>query len=76
MDYGPTGRRQEGSDCGQDVDLQKRFKSIKFIFRPNIVITASGMPVLPLLLPLWVVTLPSALFFLYSTAFYSTCLLK
>lgn len=48
MDYGPAGRRQKGSDCGQDVDLQKGLNQLNSSSGPNLDITASGMPVLPL----------------------------
>lgn len=35
MDYGPTGRRQEGSDCGQDVDLQKGLNQLNLSSDPT-----------------------------------------
>ena len=51
MDYGPAGGRQEGSDCGQDVALQKGLNQLNSSSALNLDTTASGMPVLPLLPP-------------------------
>lgn len=75
MDYGPAGRRKR-SCCGQNVDLKKGLNQLNSSSGPNLYIITLGMSVLPLLPALWVVFLPSILFFHYSITFYSVCLLN
>lgn len=73
-----THRRQEGSDCGQDMYLQKGLNQSNSSSGPNLDITASGLPFPPFSPTPWGCVLAKCLILplFYFITFYCICFLK